>query len=143
MKIRQAGYLCNCFMKKIFASISFICYFAVTSGIVINSHYCMDRLIATTLFDAPVNKCGECGMDIHKSHGCCKSEVKVVKMEQDQNINPVLSFAIPALTYMPTILSQFIAASFYNIDEQRHFHNHSPPLLSGQDTYLQINVFRI
>ncbi len=130
-------------MKKIIFSISFLCYFAVSSGIVINSHYCMKRLVSVHLFEASPDVCGRCGMDTHESNGCCRDEVKVVKLQQDQNKITIASFELPSLEVVITIPSDFIVASFQNSEEQRHFHNHSPPLLSEQDTYLRNNVFRI
>jgi hypothetical protein len=130
-------------MKKIIASISLLCYLAVTCGVIVNSHYCMNRLASVHLFQTSTDVCARCGMDTHESNGCCRDEVKVVKLEQDQNKTTIATFDLPSLEPIVLIPSEFIAASFYNIDEQRHFHNHSPPLLSAQDTYLQINVFRI
>lgn len=131
------------FMKKVIASISLLCYLVVTCGVIINSHYCMNRLASIHLFETSVDVCGRCGMDTHESNGCCRDEVKVVKLEQDQNKTTIAVFDLPSLEPIVSVPSDFIATSFYNIDEQRHFHNHSPPLLSAQDTYLQINVFRI
>lgn len=82
-------------------------------------------------------------MDTHESTGCCRDELKVVKLEQDQNKVAFVSITIPSMDELVSVPSEFIVASFQNIYEQRHFHNHSPPLLSEQDTYLQNNVFRI
>ena len=130
-------------MKKIIASISFLCYFAVTSGVVISSRYCMKRLASVHLYETSANNCGRCGMETDESNGCCRDEIKVLKLVLDQNKLPIISYEIPALEKIITVPSEFIVASFQNIDEQRHFHNHSPPLLSEQDTYLQNNVFRI
>jgi hypothetical protein len=103
----------------------------------------MNRLASAQLFATEKNFCDKCGMHTKKSNGCCHDEVKVVKLLQDQNTNSITDYHLPSLNAVVTIPSQFIAASFYNINEQKHFHNHSPPLLSAQDTYLQINVFRI
>jgi hypothetical protein len=103
----------------------------------------MNRLASIHLFETSVDVCGRCGMDTHESNGCCRDEVKVVKLEQDQNETTIASYNIPSLEVVVSIPSDFIVTSSYNIDEQRHFHNHSPPLLSAQDTYLQISVFRI
>ena len=130
-------------MKKLMTSIALVCYLAVSSGIVINYHYCMNRLASTQLFATAKPVCGKCGMHTKKSNGCCHDDVKVVKLQLDQNTISDLVYNLPSLDALPIIPSQFIAAAFYNINEQRHFHNHSPPLLSAQDTYLQINVFRI
>ncbi len=130
-------------MKKAIASIAVLCYLVVTCGVIVNAHYCMDRLASIHLFETKASVCGQCGMDIHQSDGCCRDEISVIKLDQDQNKIPVLAFELPSLNITAVIPSAFISASFYNIDEQRHFHNHSPPLLSAQDTYLQNNVFRI
>ncbi|MDZ4808918.1 MAG: hypothetical protein SGI96_11720 [Bacteroidota bacterium] len=130
-------------MKKIIFAISFVCYFAVTSGVVINYHYCMKRLVSVHLFDTSTDVCGRCGMETRESNGCCSDELKVVKLEQDQNKVAFATIEIPSLESVSSVPSGFIFAPFVNIFEQRHFHNHSPPLLSEQDTYLQNNVFRI
>jgi hypothetical protein len=132
-------------MKKTIALLSFVCYLAVTSGVVINFHYCMKRLASVRLFETAAKECGICGMDTHEYelNGCCRDEVKFLKLEQDQNKLTLASYDIPALEPMAITPSVFIIAPFENISEERHFHNHSPPLLSAQDTYLQNNVFRI
>ncbi|MEO5945870.1 MAG: hypothetical protein ABIP79_03580 [Chitinophagaceae bacterium] len=130
-------------MKKILTSILLVCYFAVTSGFVINHHYCMDRLASTQLFSSSEKVCGKCGMHTDGSDGCCRDEVKVVKLVQDQNKIPVVNYELPSLDEVVFRPSSFIAALFQNVDVQRHFNNHSPPLLFAQDIYLQINVFRI
>jgi hypothetical protein len=103
----------------------------------------MNRLASVHFFETKSDKCSLCGMDTHQSRGCCKDELTVVKLVQDQNKIPVTIFEFQAPPSLPVVLSSFMATASYNVDEQRHFHNHSPPLLSAQDTYLQINVFRI
>ena len=131
------------FMKKGLAAISFLLYFAVTSGIVINSHYCMKRLVSIHLFETKAKVCGLCGMDVHDSDGCCRDEVKVIKLVQDQVKIPVTLYEIPSVEAIAPAVSLYDVTVHRFIDDQRHFNNHSPPLLSAQDTYLQNNVFRI
>ena len=130
-------------MKKLLVSIVALCYLVVTCGVVINSHYCMDRLASKTLFVSQGEKCGRCGMEIHESNGCCRDEVQIVKMEEDQQKTVVASYDIPAMEMPASVPSAFIAAGFVNPYIRHYFHNHSPPLLSAHDTYLQNNVFRI
>jgi hypothetical protein len=130
-------------MKKTIFTISFLCYFAVSSGIVFNYHYCMKRLVSVHLFEVSPDVCGKCGMDTHDSNGCCRNEIKVVKLLQDQNSVAFVTIEIPSVKEVIVAPLTFMDASFYSVFEQRHFHNHSPPLLSEQDTYLQNNVFRI
>ncbi|MBL7741132.1 MAG: hypothetical protein JNK14_18055 [Chitinophagaceae bacterium] len=130
-------------MKKIIASITLLTYVAVTCGVIVNFHYCMNRLASTQLFSAEVKVCGQCGMDMHKANGCCRDEVMIIKMEVDQKTATHVSFELPSLEVLADIPSMFISAPFVNNTEQRHHHNHSPPLLTEQDTYLQNCVFRI
>jgi hypothetical protein len=103
----------------------------------------MNRLASTQLFATEVKVCGKCGMDIHKSNGCCRDEVKIIKMEMDQKSGSHVSFELPALETLVQVPSEFIIALFVNSAEIRHYQNHSPPLLTEQDTYLQNCVFRI
>jgi hypothetical protein len=103
----------------------------------------MKRLVSVHLFEATPDVCGKCGMDTHDSNGCCRNEIKVVKLVQDQNSVAFVTIEIPSVKEVVVLPSEFISASFCSVFEQRHFHNHSPPLLSEQDTYLQNNVFRI
>ena len=130
-------------MKKVLAAILLIVYFTVSTGFVVSLHYCMDRLASTSLFDASAEKCDRCGMDMHASDGCCRNEMQIVKLENDQNTIAGASYALNALEQQFSVPSLFIVAAFENVNYQKHFHNHSPPLLSAQDTYLQNNVFRI
>lgn len=130
-------------MKKGLFAISFICYFAVSSGVLVNSHYCMKRLVSVHLFEKKAKQCGRCGMSMHEGNGCCHDDVKFVKLTQDQNkvlfTNPGIDKPEPLVS----IPSEFIQLPFTQFVTSRHFQNHSPPLLSEQDNYLQNRVFRI
>jgi hypothetical protein len=130
-------------MKKLLFSISFLCYFAVTSGIVVNSHYCMKQLVSVHLFEKKAKICGKCGMDQHESSGCCRDEVKLVKLEQDQNVHAFTLPGIAALSCQFIMPSEFIVLPFAQDTNERHFQNHSPPLLSEQGSYIENRVFRI
>jgi hypothetical protein len=103
----------------------------------------MRRLISVHLFEKSPEVCGKCGMDTHDSGGCCRNEIKVVKLVQDQNSITPATIEIPSLKKMIAIPSDYLVASFHSVFVKRYFHNHSPPLLSEQDTYLRNSVFRI
>jgi hypothetical protein len=120
-----------------------ICYLGVTAGVIVNFHYCMDRLASAKLFEKKTKTCGKCGMHTENSNGCCRDEVKIVKMDDDQQVTIGFSYSLPTIDVLGHETSAFIIASFYNAPLTRHYQNHSPPLLSGQDTYLQNSVFRI
>ena len=130
-------------MKKIVIPILLFCYLAVSSGVIVNFHYCMNRLASTELFASESKQCGKCGMHTDDSNGCCRDEVQIMKMEDDQKLTASISFFLPAIDALVQQVSDFIVASFHNVPEASHYQNHSPPLLSAQDTYLQNSVFRI
>ena len=130
-------------MKKIILFIVLVSYLAVSSGIVINFHYCMNRLASTEWFAMTGKRCGKCGMNMRKSHGCCHDEVKVVKMADDQKLTLSISFEHSSTDLIAQVPSAFIATSFYNGKEKENSDNHPPPLLSARDAYITNCVFRI
>ncbi|TXJ27428.1 MAG: hypothetical protein E6Q24_08200 [Chitinophagaceae bacterium] len=130
-------------MRKTGVFILLLCYLAFSTGVIINSHYCMNRLASTQLFASESENCGICGMHIDDSHGCCRDEVKMVKMEDDQKVTAGVSFNLEMLALPVQVPSEFIATSFFNIPLQGHTPDQPPPLLKGQETYLQNCVFRI
>jgi hypothetical protein len=130
-------------MRKLSVFILLLCYLAFSSGVIINSHYCMNKLASTQLFSTGTKECGKCGMHIDDSHGCCRDEVKVVKMEDDQKVAAALAFDIQALTPLAQLPSEFIVTSFYNVPLEAYTSFQPPPLLADQDICLQNCVFRI
>ncbi|MES1220029.1 MAG: hypothetical protein ABUT20_31290 [Bacteroidota bacterium] len=131
-------------MKKASVIILAVLYFAVSSGMIVNMHYCMNRFASADFNPASGKKeCGICGMHKAKSHGCCHDEVKLVKLQDDQNKASVVAFDFTSFQSIAIIPSIFIATSFYNANETNHCREHLPPLLSMQDTHLQNCVFRI
>jgi hypothetical protein len=128
-------------MKKLLASITLVCYLALTCGVVVNFHYCMDRLASTQFFGGESKICEKCGM--HKDpNGCCQDEVKVVKIQDDQQSTDAISSLI-APKLLQAFVSVFSIISIPSPDVFRDWQNHSPPLLAEEDIYLQNRVFRI
>ncbi|WP_162944779.1 HYC_CC_PP family protein [Flavisolibacter nicotianae] len=128
-------------MKKLFASILLPIYFVVSTGFVISFHYCMDELKSFQLGDVSRHRCSECGMPIKDSKGCCKDEVKVVKMHVDQVLAKLagVDFSLP---HLPVTTSIFLLIPPVGEPLNAEPVAHGPPL-SEQDTYLQNRVFRI
>lgn len=130
-------------MKKALFAIAVLCYFTAASGVVVNSHYCMKRLVSVKLFAKLSDRCDRCGMKMHEKHGCCHDEVKVIMLKQDPVKSSGIVYEMPSAASFVSVPSAFIVSSFYNSNEQLLRCAHPPPLLSEQDTHLQINVFRI
>lgn len=142
MNLQNCEYLCIR-MKKLVLAISFLCYLTVTCGVVVNLHYCMDRLASVHFFGNESDECVQCGMSMHAKNPCCHDEVKVVKLEQDQNKFSTPDYTIMGLCALCITPSEYFNAPFVSSLNLRIGQDHSPPLLSAQDTYLQISVFRI
>jgi hypothetical protein len=130
-------------MRKAIFAISVFFYLIASSGIVVNYHYCMKRLASVNFFETSSEVCGLCGMETHESNGCCHDDVKVVKLEQDQTKAAYTHYQIDAPLGYPMLYSEFITAKPVDINREQQTEYYPPPLLSAQDTYLQINVFRI
>lgn len=128
-------------MKKFAASILLLLYFVVSTGFVVSVHYCMNKVNNIELGHVTTEECGKCGMLVEDSEGCCKDEVKVVKIHADQLIAKLVNvnFSLPA--HIPNTTEHLLIPLFYKNDKEEPV-AHGPPL-SEQDTYLHNCVFRI
>jgi hypothetical protein len=129
-------------VKKSITFILAFFYLAISSGVVINLHYCMNKVDSVQYYGEGTDVCGKCGMHTNDANGCCHDEIKVVKLSDDHQPSSV-ACALTGLSPEFTIPSAFIIASFENPGTEEYFVNHSPPLISLQDTYLRNGVFRI
>lgn len=128
-------------MKKLVSAILLVIYFTLSSGVVINLHYCMNRFDSVKLGTAKTEICGRCGMHSQDASGCCHDEVKFVKLQNDQQASYALfNFDTPSviLTTPEFIISEGLISG----QKASPVNNHSPPL-NKQDTYLLNCVFRI
>lgn len=103
----------------------------------------MNKLASTQLFSTGSKECSKCGMHMDEAHGCCHDEVKMVKMDDDQKSSPSVNIEFASLKIPVQVPSEFITADFQNIPLQEYITEQPPPLLKGQETYLQHCVFRI
>ena len=128
-------------MKRSAVAILAIIYLAISSGVVVNIHYCMGKMSSVKLQAWTPNTCA-CGKKMESKKGCCKTELKVVKVQDAQKI----AYADHSLeTPVTTIVRQLnlLQTPFYNTSAVILSYGHSPPLLSGTDTYLRNCVFRV
>jgi hypothetical protein len=101
----------------------------------------MDRVDAVALGHVTTDECSKCGMTVVDNDGCCKDEVKVLKMQVDQAIAKMAGTGFsPAL--IPQPVTSFLYTPVYTDFLKAEPVAHGPPL-SRQDTYLQNCVFRI
>ena len=128
-------------MKKGIAAILLVLYVAFSTGVVISFHYCMNDLDSLQIGAAKTEICGKCGMHQEDANACCNDEVKIFKIQDDQQA-PAVNFKFSAPDAVVAILPSFSELSFTTSTFDLFLNNHSPPL-SKQDTYLQNCVFRI
>lgn len=127
-------------MKKILAAILLTFYVTASSGVVINIHYCMNKIDSMKLGESSGDRCGKCGMESDVANGCCHDEIKIIKIQDEQKINQV-DFELPSPEKQIASEGQFVIR-LLAIGKKSLLNNHSPPL-SEQDNYLFNCVFRI
>jgi len=115
-------------------------YFAFSSGVVINLHYCMDRFDSFSIGASASDVCGKCGMHTTDANGCCRDELKVIKIDDGQLASGIqLKFNTPAVAEQPEF---FVTAGSVQDLSIQYSGNHSPPP-DKQPVYLRNRVFRI
>lgn len=129
-------------MKKLFASILLLVYFTFSTGFVVSIHYCMNKVDSVQLGDTGSDECGKCGMHIEDNDGCCKDDVKVVKMQGDQSFAKMagIDFSLASVPF--TLANEYYLSPLKNSFLSAYPLETGPPL-SEQDTYLQNRVFRL
>lgn len=128
-------------MKKGIAAILLVLYVAFSTGVVISFHYCMNDFASLQLGTAKTEVCGKCGMHQEDGNACCNDEVKMFKIQDDQQVSAInFKFSNPDAVITP--LPGWEESTLITATHPLFLNNHSPPL-SKQDTYLQNCVFRI
>ncbi|MGV3656906.1 MAG: HYC_CC_PP family protein [Chitinophagaceae bacterium] len=129
-------------MKRFLAFILLLIYFTVSTGFVVSMHFCMNKFESVQVGAASSDKCGKCGMHTEDSGGCCRDEVKVVKLQMDKQVAKML---LPSLSLSPVELplSQHLATPFQNFQQAVEPVPTGPPPISSQPVYLSNRVFLI
>lgn len=132
-------------MKKLSIFILAICYLAVSSGVVISQHFCMNRLDSVEWFASQSpDECGRCGMSMEEAHGCCHDQVDLLKLQNDQQqaFATLFNFNAP-LAVLPPAPIDFLLTTFHSQDIYIDNLAHAPPLLPDDDLCIMNSVFRI
>ena len=115
----------------------------MSTGFVVNSHYCMGKLSSIELGKPEIKKC-ICGMRINyaKKSKCCHSKTDVVKLEDShKSTTSTIVFA----NIIEAVLPQFYVEPvlFTNKYTEKQYLKKLPPNLNKQDTFKRIGVFLI
>jgi CDGSH-type Zn-finger protein len=126
-------------MKRFTVAILALLYFTISTGMVVNIHYCMGKVSSVNVDVLAKNLCA-CGKK--ESKGCCKTEHKLIKLEDNHKASFAdVVFNVPVLEIEPSY--NLINPQLISLTDKTAFNNHSPPILYQQDIYLQNCVFRI
>lgn len=87
-------------MKKLAWMILILVYATVSSGMMLNFHYCMDRLVDVQMMEVS-EACPVCGQKAQASH-CCSDKAVQLKLSIDQTAH---TFHVPTLA--PAVMDLF------------------------------------
>lgn len=130
-------------MKRLLTLFIALIYLVMSTGFVMNSHYCMGKLSSIELGRSEVKKC-ICGMriDSTKKNKCCHSKIDVVKLEDSHKsttstvfFTNIIGAVMPQFYVEPVLYTYTYTANQYL--------KKLPPNLNKQDTYKRIGVFLI
>ncbi|MBN8674594.1 MAG: hypothetical protein J0L56_10695 [Chitinophagales bacterium] len=130
-------------MKKIFIFILAVVYLAASTGVIMQRHYCMNRLVGWSLSQQEDDMCSKCGMDKKdKKKGCCNDETIKVKISEDQQSGfTSIHFESPV---PPLVHDHFVNESLLPFSSlHQHIYGHGPPGDPKVPLFLRNNVFRI
>ncbi len=131
-------------MKRILAiSVAFI-YLAITSGLVLQVHYCMGEQAGSSIQFAEVSNqtCGKCGMQ-NGSNKCCHDEVKFLKL-QDVHKQVFADYQVSPPSALPRDFNFIEPLLLFNSNSCALPNNSPPDDDTGQPSIFILNgVFRI
>lgn len=130
-------YFCYVRMKRVSTIFLLALYLVVTSGIVLNIHYCMGEVSNIAIATDSKTSCSTCGMD---NDGCCHDDVKLVKLSDSHQPSwiqdDLFQFSIPLVRSQSTSVPEIrTKVKFYAT------HAHAPPLKESLNLFHC--VFRI
>ena len=130
-------------MKRLVTLFIALIYLVMSTGFVMNSHYCMGELSSIQLGVLEAKKC-ICGMriDSAKKNKCCHSKIEVVKLEDSHKLT---TSAVVFPNFIATVTPQFYVQPvlFTSAYTANQYLKKLPPNLHKQDTYIRIGVFLI
>jgi hypothetical protein len=117
-----------------------IIYITLTSGVIVNIHYCMGRVAGVTYGAEAEHRCDKCGMESKK--GCCGTEHKLVKADTDHIYAKSISAPLTFAALIPKVFPDINSAITYQGDHYITKY-HSPPDLRLNNLTVHNSVFRI
>jgi hypothetical protein len=127
-------------VRKFLVGILTLVYFTATSGTAFNVHYCMGRIKSVQLLVNEDNLC-ICGSK-KTTNKCCKTEVQLVKLENDHKASTV-NFEFTPILAEADIIIYHVTTEFASEQVLSLYKANAPPLLPKQPIYIKNCVFLI
>ena len=128
-------------MKKYLLVLLTILYIGVSSGIALNIHHCMGKLVEVDLWLK--DTCPSCKEKKQSNH-CCSTETQLVKMTVDQNVDqiPVINYTPVALSLLFDIRELLVLSETVKTTVSESYFN-TPPECSGAELCIRNCSFLI
>lgn len=123
-------------MKKFLVTILAIIYLAASAGATVHLHYCMGKLVDSSLVQNENRTCGNCGMEKSGStdNDCCKDEATQVGIAKDQKGTDAFPDLLKlSLTEIPVLSPDLPVIHPIRLPEKTFF-SKAPPRCSGLET---------
>ena len=131
-------------MRKTIYTLVVAVYFLLSSGVVVQLHYCMDRLQEIGLFsDRHEGTCDDCGMDMDADNDCCQDRTEVIKLVQDQSIQQAPVPVFKNISEIPSVSNEQVAISKWAIRTDRSSSARNPLFEKDRYRYRLLSNFRI
>ncbi|WP_313091562.1 HYC_CC_PP family protein [Chryseobacterium flavum] len=126
-------------MKKILAILFSIFYFGFSSGAAFSVHYCMQEFVSVSQKTDDI--CGKCG--VKEKKGCCKTEIKVVKVDDAQTSDLLKINFLSLFSELPAKHQFFFADKSFSASKFTQIQINAPPERNPVPIYIHHCNFRI
>ena len=131
-------------MRKLTFSLVVAVYLLLSTGVVVQLHYCMDRLAAIGLFTSDHQAtCDDCGMEMDQDNDCCHDQTDVIKLVQDQTANQIPNYQFKQISAELIAPAIDLTVSVNNRQVEKTPIHIPPDIHSGRYRYRTLAVFRI
>lgn len=118
-------------MKKILAILFSVFYFGFSSGAAFSVHFCMEEFVSVSQKTTDI--CGKCG--VKEKKGCCKTEVKVVKVDDSQKSD------LLKIDFSSQMAPMFIQHGFFFIDKSFSASKLTQIRINGPPEYKPVPIY--
>ncbi|MCQ9633553.1 hypothetical protein MP477_01130 [Chryseobacterium sp. WG23] len=126
-------------MKKILAILFSIFYFGFSSGAAFSVHFCMQEFVSVSQKTSDI--CRKCG--VKEKKGCCKTEIKVVKVDDSQKSDLISINFLGQISETPVTHQFFFADKSFSASKFTQIQINGPPEYYPVPIYIHHCNFRI